>query len=116
MPSNRKRIGYLPSEEIHEIIDKISLENKISQSRVTGLLVEEALRSRGIINNLLPNITHKKNNILDIAEDKNDLTNKKGDRNFNFSHNERNIKSELNMINDYIEYKFFKKIMSANKN
>ena len=43
MPSQRKRIGFLPSEEVHEIIDKLCSANKFSQSKVTGLLVEEAL-------------------------------------------------------------------------
>ena len=50
MPSQRKRIGYLPSEEVHEIIDKLCRANEFSQSKVTGLLVEEALRSRGVLN------------------------------------------------------------------
>ena len=50
MPSPRKRIGFLPSEEVHEIIEKLCTDNKFSQSKVTGLLVEEALRSRGVLN------------------------------------------------------------------
>ena len=49
MPSPRKRIGYLPSEEVHEIIDKLCRANEFSQSKITGLLVEEALRSRGVL-------------------------------------------------------------------
>ena len=52
MPSQRKRIGFLPSEEVHEIIDKLCKANEFSQSKVTGLLVEEALRSRGLLNQL----------------------------------------------------------------
>ena len=50
MPSPRKRIGFLPSEEVHEIIEKLFTANEFSQSKVTGLLVEEALRSRGVLN------------------------------------------------------------------
>ena len=50
MPSPRKRIGFLPSEEVHEIIEKLCTANKFSQSKITGLLVEEALRSRGVLN------------------------------------------------------------------
>ena len=52
MPSQRKRIGFLPSEEVHEIIDKLCKANKFSQSKVTGLLVEEALRSRGVLSDV----------------------------------------------------------------
>ena len=48
MPSIRKRIGYLPSINIHEIITNISKKEKLSQSKVVGLLVEEALIARGI--------------------------------------------------------------------
>ena len=50
MPSPRKRIGFLPSEEVHAIIEKLCKSNEFSQSKVTGLLVEEALRSRGELN------------------------------------------------------------------
>ena len=49
MPSPRKRIGFLPSEEVHEIIEKLCTANEFSQSKITGLLVEEALRSRGML-------------------------------------------------------------------
>ena len=54
MPSQRKRIGFLPSEEVHEIIDKLCRANEFSQSKVTGLLVEEALRSRGVLSDSFP--------------------------------------------------------------
>jgi len=36
MPSPRKRIGFLPSEEVHEIIEKLCTANEFSQSKVTG--------------------------------------------------------------------------------
>ena len=49
MPSQRKRIGFLPSEEVHQIIEELCTANEFSQSKVTGLLVEEALRSRGVL-------------------------------------------------------------------
>ena len=61
MPSPRKRIGFLPSEEVHEIIEKLCIANEFSQSKVTGLLVEEALRSRGVLNEFCdPNSINKK--------------------------------------------------------
>jgi len=43
MPSIRKRIGYFPSLNIQEIITNISKKEKLSQSKVVGILVEEAL-------------------------------------------------------------------------
>ena len=50
MPTQRRRIGFLPSSEVQNIIDKVCNHNKLSQSKVTGILVEEALRSRGVLN------------------------------------------------------------------
>jgi len=47
MPSIRKRIGYLPSINAQEIISKIANKEKLSQSKVVGILVEEALAARG---------------------------------------------------------------------
>ena len=64
MPSPRKRIGFLPSEEVHQIIEKLCTANEFSQSKVTGLLVEEALRSRGVLNESF-NI-NKRNKLLNI--------------------------------------------------
>ena len=48
MPSIRKRIGYLPSRNIQEIISNIAKQEKLSQSKVVGILVEEALIARGL--------------------------------------------------------------------
>ena len=50
MPTPRKRIGFLPNVTVQDIINKISSQEKISQSKVTGILVEEALHARGIYN------------------------------------------------------------------
>ena len=48
MPSIGKRIGYLPSQNIQDIITKIAKEEKLSQSKLVGILVEEALIARGL--------------------------------------------------------------------
>ena len=46
MPSIRKRIGYLPSINAQKTISKIANKEKLSQSKVVGILVEEALIAR----------------------------------------------------------------------
>ncbi len=46
MPSIRKRIGYLPSINAQKTITKIAHKEKLSQSKVVGILVEEALMAR----------------------------------------------------------------------
>ena len=61
MPSIRKRIGYLPSLNIQEIINKIAKEEKLSQSKVVGILVEEALLARGLIDSQKYNYLNKNN-------------------------------------------------------
>ena len=108
MPTSRKRIGFLPTEEVKNIIDEICLKNNLSQSKVTGILVEEALKARNLhklknkewdglidsndklynskISNETDQITFKN---LDIAEDK-----------------------EYNLIKEYLNYKKFKQILS----
>ena len=67
MPSPRKRIGFLPSEEVHEIIEKLCTANEFSQSKVTGLLVEEALRSRGVLNGSYGQNQSDKDNFVNLS-------------------------------------------------
>ena len=59
MPTQRRRIGFLPSSEVQNIIDKVCNYNKLSQSKVTGILVEEALRSRGGLNTTIKELSFK---------------------------------------------------------
>ena len=61
MPSRRKRIGYHPSINTHETITKIAYKEKLSQSKVVGILVEEALIARDELNVLNSNNFKKKN-------------------------------------------------------
>ena len=113
MPSQRKRIGFLPREEVQNIIDQICEHNKLSQSKVTGILVEEALTSRGVLNNS----THNKAYEIDSNTNRSLLitntifNNKNHIDNNNHNLNENYIKDEVQMINDFIEFKFFKNIM-----
>ena len=117
MPSPRKRIGFLPRVDIQRIIDEICKDSKLSQSKVTGILVEEALSSRG----LLCNADNGSNRNLRDYINKSLIINKDSSKNINLDDKEldsgkNSINEDLEMINDFIEYKFFKKIMSANKN
>ena len=67
MPSQSKRIGFLPSEEVQEIIEKLCTANDFSQSKVTGLLVEEALRSRGVLNESFGQNSIDKNDYMNFT-------------------------------------------------
>ena len=117
MPSKRKRIGFLPREEVQKIIDQICKHNKLSQSKVTGILVEEALSFRGVLNSSLNKKSSKVNNIIDNSilnsneYSNNELLTEKDYLNLD----EDYLKDEVKMINDFFEFKFFKKIVNQKK-
>ena len=116
MPSQRKRIGFLPSAEVQIIIDQICKYNRLSQSKVTGILVEEALWYRGVYKNDLNKTIIKNNNKKDSLKHKNDFFNNEfPNKNDNINFDETQINDEVKMINEFIEFKLFKKIMN-NKN
>ena len=48
MPTRKKRVGFIPSNNVLKIIDKISEEEHLSNSKVVNLLIEEALEVRGV--------------------------------------------------------------------
>ena len=50
MPTKKKRVGFIPREDVMRIIDKLSIENNLSNSKIISILVEEALSLRGIFN------------------------------------------------------------------
>ena len=50
MPTKKKRVGFIPREDVMRIIDKLSIENNLSNSKIISILVEEALSVKGIFN------------------------------------------------------------------
>ena len=50
MPTKKKRVGFIPRGDVMRIIDKLSIENNLSNSKIVSILVEEALSIRGIFN------------------------------------------------------------------
>ena len=117
MPSQRKRIGFLPSEEVHVIIEKICIANDFSQSKVTGLLVEEALISRGF---LKESFSYKINDNKEFPKNhhKQERLSKdiKSQSKYEFySVNKKLLDDDIKMINEFIEFKYFKKVMKQNK-
>ena len=50
MPTKKKRVGFIPREDVMSIIDKLSIENNLSNSKIISILVEEALSIRGVFN------------------------------------------------------------------
>ena len=118
MPSQRKRIGFLPTEEVHHIIDKISRANQFSQSKVTGLLVEEALRSRGVLNDSFPDKSINNNNFINnyfkqVTSSENNNSDSNSDV---YKVNNKTFSDDIKMMHEFIEFKYFKKVMKQNNN
>ena len=118
MPSPRKRIGFLPSEEVHEIIEKLCIANEFSQSKVTGLLVEEALRSRGILNESFVGNKNEKVDLINFSFDQEIFSenNKSSLNEDDYEVNKKVLSDDIKMMHEFIEFKYFKKIMKRNNN
>ena len=118
MPSQRKRIGVLPSEEVHEIIDKLCRANEFSQSKVTGLLVEEALRSRGVLRDSLSLKSIDSDNLSNDLFEKESISKNKNTTSDTdvYKVNKELFIEDMKMIHEFIEFKYFKKVMNKNKN
>ena len=134
MPSPRKRIGFLPRPVIQELIREIAHEENLSQSRVVGILVEEALLARGIIAPHISNDIQRKTSV-DISKeidtssylynDMNELISDKGitynkstinikttDQTNNLSNIEK--KSERELFKKFQEFLKYQKLLESN--
>ena len=116
MPSQRKRIGFLPSERVHVIIDKLCRANEFSQSKVTGLLVEEALRSRGVLTDSFQNTINDNDNFINyfFEKDPSSKNNKNQGNCDDFTVNKKIFSEDIKMMHEFIEFKYFKKVMKDN--
>ena len=118
MPSPRKRIGFLPSEEVHEIIEKLCTTNEFSQSKVTGLLVEEALRSRGALNESYGQNQNSKGDFINFSFD-HEIFSENNSSSLNvdeYAVNKKVLSDDIKMMHEFIEFKYFKKVMKRNNN
>ena len=116
MPSQRKRIGFLPSEEVHEIIDKLCKANEFSQSKVTGLLVEEALRSRGVLSDVFQEKSSEMTNFINNSFEQESVS--RNDKSLvnrdDCMVNKKALSADIKLMHEFIEFKYFKKIMNQN--
>ena len=118
MPSPRKRIGFLPSEEVHKIIEKLCTANEFSQSKVTGLLVEEALRSRGVLNESYGQNQENKGGLINFSFD-HETFSENNNLPLNVDEyvvNKKLLSEDIKMMHEFIEFKYFKKVMRRNNN
>jgi len=118
MPSPRKIIGFLPSEEVHELIEKLCTANEFSQSKVTGLLVEEALRSRGALNESYGQNQNVKKDFINFSFDHETFyENNRSPLNVEeYAVDKKVLSDDIKMMHEFIEFKYFKKVMKRNNN
>ena len=79
MPTKKKRVGFIPREDVMRIINKLSVENNLSNSKIISILVEEALSIRGIFN--------KKNSEVNQSYQFNNPSQNLSDNTSDFMHN-----------------------------
>ena len=78
MPTKKKRVGFIPREDVMRIIEKLSTENNLSNSKIISILVEEALSIRGIFNKKKGKVTQSyqsnDNNFKNLFDNSGDFT------------------------------------------
>ncbi len=97
MPTKKKRVGFIPREDVMRIIEMLSTENNLSNSKIISILVEEALSIRGIFN--------KKNGKVTQSYQSNDDNSKNlFDNSGDFTNNEK-LSIDTNLENHFISSK-----------
>ena len=111
MPTKKRRIGFIPKFDILRVIDNISEEKKLSNSKVVNILIEEALYARGLINKIEKGI---------MDDEFNNFTNKIGDLQkifYEYDLKFDNCKDEFMRSKNnkiymrFIQFLYFKKMM-----
>ena len=119
MPTKKKRVGFIPRSDVIKLINKLSIENNLSNSKIVSILVEEALSVRGIFNKKTGKITNlnknSKENLLDLSEYSVDIKdNKKLTINPKLSNNINldNINLSREIDQETIDLQTYKKFIS----
>ena len=92
MPTKKRRVGFIPRNDVLDIINELSYENNLSFSKVINLLVEEALYNRGLYTISKRSFFDRNNNYKkdDRGTDKTNNLNKE----FNYKFNNKLLKEK----------------------
>ena len=119
MPTKKKRVGFIPREDVMRIIEKLSTENNLSNSKIINILVEEALSIRGIFDKRNGKKTLSNNEIRDdiesISEDSVDfIANENFRKNTNIKNHKNHGKTTLlkHTNQENFDLKTYKKFLS----
>ena len=97
MPTKKKRVGFIPREDVMRIIEMLSTENNLSNSKIISILVEEALSIKGIFNKKTGKVTQSFQSNDDNSKN---LFDNYGD----FTENEK-LSIDTNLGNNFIQSK-----------
>ena len=97
MPTKKKRVGFIPREDVMKIIEKLSTENNLSNSKIISILVEEALSVRGIFNK-------KNGKVIQPYQSNNDNSKNLFDNSGDFKDNAK-LSIDTNLGNHFISSK-----------
>ena len=113
MPTRKRRIGFIPRLEVMNIIFDISLEEKISNSKVVNILIEEALAARGLIKKQEEDF--KKRDFEFLIHEISDFEKIFSEDDFQFEKNEEDTSKSNKNIRFYkifIQFLHFKKLVN----
>ena len=90
MPTKKRRVGFIPRNDVLALINKLSDDSNLSFSKIINILVEEALYNRGLFNKV------------------------SGDVLVQNSNEEKNIRNPLKIesVNKEFKYNFKNKLLS----
>ena len=113
MPTKKRRIGFIPRFDVLKVINKISEEEKLSNSKVVNILIEEALYARGLIEKIEDNLLS--DDYKDFVYEINYLENIFYKDDFRISNNKevfKKSKNDKNLYKRFIQFLHFKKMMN----
>tara|TARA_Y100001933_G_C18906217_1_gene524730 strand:- start:64 stop:429 length:366 start_codon:yes stop_codon:yes gene_type:complete len=121
MPTNKKRVGFIPREEVMIILKKLSEEENLSQSKIVSILVEEALEKREIFNKKKGISKFVKNKCKSkFPEDINSISEISNDSlNYNQIDSEEKFKYPIDnqdMYNLFMQFLKFQEMMNRSNN
>ena len=113
MPTKKRRIGFIPRFDVLKVIDKISEAEKLSNSKVVNILIEEALYARGLIEKIEKNLlTSDYNEFLNNINYSEKIFYKD---NFKFNNDKevsKEYKYDKKIYKRFIQFLHFKKMMN----
>ncbi len=113
MPTKKRRIGFIPKLDVLKVINKVSEEEKLSNSKVVNILIEEALYARGLIEKIEKNLLTK--DYKDFVNNINYLENKFTGDNLKFNNDRefsKESKDDKKIYKRFILFLHFKKMMN----